>query len=82
MPRAPNPTETITVTLSMTAPMKRYLELLIRRGTFGKTVAEAAVLVVRDAMERDLKANDPMRFRVEELFEETFREDAPPDVNE
>ncbi len=46
MPREPNLMESVQITLSTTTLVRSYLEDLVRRGTYGKNVAEAAERLV------------------------------------
>lgn len=54
MGRTPNPTKTVTFTVSTTPMVKAYLESLVGRGVFGKNVAEVAERLICEKL-RDIE---------------------------
>lgn len=50
MGRSPNPTKTVTFTVSTTPMVRAYLEALVERGVFGKNVAEVAERLIAEKL--------------------------------
>jgi hypothetical protein len=51
MPRKKNQLQTVSITLSTTAPVVAYLETLVNSGLYGKNPAEAAERLVAQGIE-------------------------------
>lgn len=52
MPRSPNRVPTVTITISTTPQVRRYLGELLSTGLYGKNVAEAAERLIAQSVER------------------------------
>jgi hypothetical protein len=52
MPRSPNHLPTVTITVSTTPQMRRYLVALVSTGLFGKNAAEAAERLIARSVEQ------------------------------
>jgi len=52
MPRTPNHLPTVTITVSTTPQMRRYLVDLVATGLFGKNAAEAAERLIARSVEQ------------------------------
>lgn len=52
MPRARNHVPTVTITISTTPQVQRYLVDLLSTGLYGKNVAEAAERLIAQSVER------------------------------
>ena len=52
MGRNLNKIETVTITISTTPPVKRYLEKLVVTGLYGKNAADAAERLIAQGLER------------------------------
>jgi hypothetical protein len=52
MPRAPNHLPTVTITISTTPQVQKYLVDLLSTGLYGKNVAEAAERLIAQSVER------------------------------
>ena len=52
MPRSPNHLPTVTITVSTTPQMRRYLVDLVATGLFGKNAAEAAERLIARSVEQ------------------------------
>ncbi len=69
MARTKNPIASVQITISTTPLMKAYLEKLVRHGTYGKTVAEAAERLVAIKV-TELMGNGQVATSLEEAFRE------------
>lgn len=67
---------TVTITLSTTPQVKRWLEALVDDGTYGKNVAEAAERLIADKI-RELRELKPSLARRREAVQEILRLEAP-----
>jgi hypothetical protein len=67
---------TITITLSTTPQIRKWLEVLVADGTYGKNVAEAAERLIADKI-RELRGLKPSPARRREVVQEIFRLEAP-----
>jgi hypothetical protein len=52
MPRSPNPMPTVTITVSTTPQIQKYLARLVTTGLFGKNAAEAAERLIARSVEQ------------------------------
>ena len=52
MPRKENPVPTVTFTVSTTPAVKSYLEMLVTKGLYGKTVPEVTDRLLSEAIRR------------------------------
>ena len=57
MARPRNSAETVTLTLSTTPQVKRYLEVFVADGTYGKNAAEAAERLIAEKI-RELREGE------------------------
>ena len=67
---------TVTITLSTTPQIRRWLEILVADGTYGKNVAEAAERLIADKI-RELRGLKPSLARRREVVKEILRLEAP-----
>ena len=56
MARKPNNIETVTITVSTTRPIERYLAKLVSTGLYGKNPAEAAERLVARSIEQLIRS--------------------------
>ena len=71
MARRPNTAETVTITLSTTPQVRRYLESLVTNGTYGKNAAEAADRLISERIRELQKEGILPRVLLEAESEDT-----------
>lgn len=59
MARPRNKADTVTITLSTTPQVRRWLEILVADGSYGKNVAEAAERLIAEKI-RELRGDEAL----------------------